>query len=232
MRVKPSVLTNTSTNLLPENRWSHRNPGWSSRVLFRHFMHWRYSSWEGHDQTGWLSMTLKVDIHTPSLGMTLWCMNTRWSLSGRRWTRYFWTMTKINLGCGWRNFGSDWVHIDGGDMSILITMISLTSPMKMLTWSMHRMWLISIGKRSYHPSELEKKNRWYFGLAVPNFANLCVYMRGNPIEKVLGPLYDRCPWRWDDLSQNHLWWTVSKNNACGWWVYRNSILGLAQCRSW
>ena len=24
-------------------------------------------------------------------------------------------MTKLNLGCGWRNFGSDWVHIDGGD---------------------------------------------------------------------------------------------------------------------
>jgi len=22
--------------------------------------------------------------------------------------------TKLNLGCGWRNFGSDWVHIDGG----------------------------------------------------------------------------------------------------------------------
>ena len=24
-------------------------------------------------------------------------------------------MIKINLGCGWRNFGSDWIHIDGGD---------------------------------------------------------------------------------------------------------------------
>lgn len=22
---------------------------------------------------------------------------------------------KINLGCGWRDFGSDWIHIDGGD---------------------------------------------------------------------------------------------------------------------
>jgi len=21
---------------------------------------------------------------------------------------------KINMGCGWRNFGDDWVHIDGG----------------------------------------------------------------------------------------------------------------------
>ena len=24
-------------------------------------------------------------------------------------------MKKINLGCGWRNFGSDWIHIDGGN---------------------------------------------------------------------------------------------------------------------
>lgn len=22
---------------------------------------------------------------------------------------------KLNLGCGWRNFGKDWEHIDGGD---------------------------------------------------------------------------------------------------------------------
>ena len=22
---------------------------------------------------------------------------------------------KFNIGCGWRNFGSEWVHIDGGD---------------------------------------------------------------------------------------------------------------------
>ena len=24
-------------------------------------------------------------------------------------------MIKVNLGCGWRNFGKDWIHIDGGD---------------------------------------------------------------------------------------------------------------------
>ena len=24
-------------------------------------------------------------------------------------------MNKINMGCGWRNFGDDWIHIDGGD---------------------------------------------------------------------------------------------------------------------
>ena len=24
-------------------------------------------------------------------------------------------MIKINIGCGWRNFGKDWIHVDGGD---------------------------------------------------------------------------------------------------------------------
>ena len=24
-------------------------------------------------------------------------------------------MVKVNMGCGWRNFGPDWVHIDGGE---------------------------------------------------------------------------------------------------------------------
>lgn len=24
-------------------------------------------------------------------------------------------MIKLNLGCGWRNFGKEWTHIDGGD---------------------------------------------------------------------------------------------------------------------
>ena len=22
---------------------------------------------------------------------------------------------KINMGCGWRNFGAEWIHIDGGN---------------------------------------------------------------------------------------------------------------------
>ena len=26
---------------------------------------------------------------------------------------------KINMGCGWRNFGDDWIHIDGGDYNHL-----------------------------------------------------------------------------------------------------------------
>ena len=28
-------------------------------------------------------------------------------------------MIKVNLGCGWRNFGKDWHHVDGGDYAHL-----------------------------------------------------------------------------------------------------------------
>lgn len=28
-------------------------------------------------------------------------------------------MIKVNLGCGWRNFGKDWIHVDGGDYAHL-----------------------------------------------------------------------------------------------------------------
>ena len=24
-------------------------------------------------------------------------------------------IVRVNLGCGWRNFGKDWYHVDGGD---------------------------------------------------------------------------------------------------------------------
>jgi predicted SAM-dependent methyltransferase len=30
-------------------------------------------------------------------------------------------MIKLHLGCGWRNFGSDWIHIDGGDYTHLVS---------------------------------------------------------------------------------------------------------------
>lgn len=28
-------------------------------------------------------------------------------------------MKKINMGCGWRDFGPSWIHIDSGDYSHL-----------------------------------------------------------------------------------------------------------------
>ena len=39
-------------------------------------------------------------------------------------------MIKINMGCGWRNFGSDWDHIDGGDYPHLDSKDILNLPYK------------------------------------------------------------------------------------------------------
>ena len=35
----------------------------------------------------------------------------------KKWIKFLLKMKeiKLHLGCGWRNFGTDWIHIDGGD---------------------------------------------------------------------------------------------------------------------
>ena len=39
-------------------------------------------------------------------------------------------MIKINLGCGWRNFGKDWHHVDGGDYDHLDSRDIVNLPFK------------------------------------------------------------------------------------------------------
>ena len=41
-------------------------------------------------------------------------------------------MIKINMGCGWRKFGEDWIHIDGGDYDHLDSKIFLIYLMKII----------------------------------------------------------------------------------------------------
>ena len=86
-------------------------------------------------------------------------MNTRLvPIRARRWTRYFWTMTKINLGCGWRNFGSDWVHIDGGDYEHLDHDDIFDFPYENvdLIYASHVIEYFNQARDRTYPSELEK----------------------------------------------------------------------------
>ena len=107
-------------------------------------------------------------------------------------------MTKINLGCGWRNFGSDWVHIDGGDYEHLDHDDIFDFPYENvdLIYASH---VIEYFNREEIVPILQNwrsklKPGGILRLAVPNFATLCaIYMRGNPVEKVLGPLYGQMP---------------------------------------
>jgi len=110
-------------------------------------------------------------------------------------------MTKINMGCGWRNFGYDWVHIDGGDYSHLdynsIEVLDFLDDTVDLIYASH---VIEYFDRYEVEGVLRE---WYRALkrggvlriAVPNFEVLSsLYSSGTiNIDKVLGPLYGRMP---------------------------------------
>jgi predicted SAM-dependent methyltransferase len=106
-------------------------------------------------------------------------------------------MIKLNLGCGWRDFGSDWVHIDGGDYPHLDSKDIINIPYKDnsvdIIYSSHTI-------EYFNRTEIKDiLGIWYnklkpggiIRLAVPNFKELArLYIKENlSLENVLGPLY-------------------------------------------
>lgn len=105
---------------------------------------------------------------------------------------------KINLGCGWRNFGPDWIHIDGGDYDHLDHKDIIDFPYENvdLIYASHvieyfdRDEIVPILKK--WKSKLKKDGILRIG--VPNFDVLCeIYFRTGDIKKILGPLYGKMP---------------------------------------
>lgn len=106
---------------------------------------------------------------------------------------------KLHIGCGWRNFGTDWVHIDGGDYDHLdyydITDLDfVTNPVDEI-YASH---VIEYFDRTEVRDLLLEwrrvlKPNGILRLAVPNFevmANLYLNEK-YPIEEFLGPLYGK-----------------------------------------
>jgi predicted SAM-dependent methyltransferase len=106
-------------------------------------------------------------------------------------------MIKINMGCGWRNFGSDWIHIDGGNYQHLnyrfIDDLEFDDGLVDLIYASHVI-------EYFNPQEAENLlSEWHrvlkpdgiLRIAVPDFAALSgLYQQGRiPIKNVLGPLY-------------------------------------------
>jgi len=106
---------------------------------------------------------------------------------------------KLNLGCGWRNFGPDWIHIDGGNYDHLdyndITELEFQDNSVDLVYSSHvieyfdRDEIISVlteWKRVLKPDGIMR-------LAVPNFKALSqLYINGQiQLSNILGPLYGK-----------------------------------------
>jgi len=106
-------------------------------------------------------------------------------------------MIKLNLGCGWRNFGLDWVHIDGGSYPHLDStdIINLPYPDNSvdIIYSSHTIEyfnrtevkdVLSIWYNKLKPGGILR-------LAVPNFEVLAkLYVKNKiSLSQVLGPLY-------------------------------------------
>jgi predicted SAM-dependent methyltransferase len=108
-------------------------------------------------------------------------------------------MTKLHLGCGWRDFGPDWVHIDGGDYPHLkykdITLLPFEDNTVDLIYASH---VVEYFDREEVLSILKEWNRVLkhgavLRIAVPNFRVISeLYLNENmPIEKFLGPMYGK-----------------------------------------
>lgn len=108
-------------------------------------------------------------------------------------------MKKLSLGCGKRNFGSDWIHIDGSNFPHVyannITKLPFEDNSIDLIYSSHTL--------EYFDREevIKVLNEWKrvlkidgeLFLSVPDFNNMArLYVTYNiPLHKFLGPLYGK-----------------------------------------
>tara|TARA_R100000808_G_C2147823_1_gene155852 strand:+ start:322 stop:858 length:537 start_codon:yes stop_codon:yes gene_type:complete len=108
---------------------------------------------------------------------------------------------KINMACGWRNFGPDWVHIDGGDYDHLdyhcITSLQMEDETADLIYASHvleyfdreeALKVLGEWKRVLRPGATLR-------VAVPDFGALIgLYQNGTlALDNMLGPLYGKMP---------------------------------------
>ena len=110
---------------------------------------------------------------------------------------------KFNVGCGWRDFGDDWIHIDAGDYKHLdsddIHLYDYEHDSADLIYASHVIEyfdreeikvLLSDWKDVLKPSGILR-------LAVPNFEKIVsLYIKGYndyKLDNALGPLYGKMP---------------------------------------
>lgn len=109
-------------------------------------------------------------------------------------------MIKLHLGCGWRNFGSEWIHIDGGDYEHLdysdITKLLYDDNSVDLIYASHVIEYFDRDEVNYILQE------WYrvlkpggkIRVAVPDFMKLIwVYQDTKDLNRILGPLFGKMP---------------------------------------
>ena len=109
-------------------------------------------------------------------------------------------MVKINMGCGWRNFGEGWIHIDGGDYEHL-DYKSITDLSQFDDNSVDLIYASHVIEYFDRQEVLELLKEWnrvlkkggILRIAVPNFEIMSRLYNENIIklDKIIGPLYGR-----------------------------------------
>jgi ubiquinone/menaquinone biosynthesis C-methylase UbiE len=108
-------------------------------------------------------------------------------------------MVKINLGCGWRDFGKDWIHIDGGDYPHLNSKDIINLPFE--DNSVDLIYVSHVLEYFDRTEVINIINKWksklkpkgILRLAVPDFKNITKLYQENkiPLDSFLGPLYGK-----------------------------------------
>jgi predicted SAM-dependent methyltransferase len=109
---------------------------------------------------------------------------------------------KLHLGCGWRNFGKDWIHIDDGDYSHLdikcdVSKLDLPDNYADLIYASHviayfdRTEIIDVLKEWYRVLKPGGTLR----IGTPDFEAMSrLYSKGDiKLEQILGPMYGKMP---------------------------------------
>tara|TARA_Y100000996_G_scaffold215848_2_gene169439 strand:+ start:706 stop:1245 length:540 start_codon:yes stop_codon:yes gene_type:complete len=110
-------------------------------------------------------------------------------------------MIKINMGCGWRDFGKDWIHIDGGDYPHLDSKNIFNLPYEDNTVDLiYASHVIEYFNREEVKNVLNEwirvlKPNGKLRLAVPNFEEMVkLYLNKDvKLDNILGPLYGEMP---------------------------------------
>lgn len=108
-------------------------------------------------------------------------------------------MLRLNLGCGWRDFGENWIHIDGGNYPHIkskdITKLNYEDNTVDLIYASH---VFEYFDREESTKVLKEwfrvlKPNGILRLAVPNFKQIAkLYTEGKfPLRSFLGPLYGK-----------------------------------------
>tara|TARA_Y100001938_G_scaffold133132_1_gene192182 strand:+ start:2173 stop:2736 length:564 start_codon:yes stop_codon:yes gene_type:complete len=111
---------------------------------------------------------------------------------------------KLHLGCGWRNFGGDWIHIDGGDYEHLdhndITKLPYEDETVDLIYASHVLEYFDREEAIDVLTEWTRvlKKGGVLRIAVPDFESMAImYVMGKntldntKLSSFLGPLYGK-----------------------------------------